>query len=110
MENVSTLISDLGVPITVALMAWAGLWFTVKWLMNMLMKRLDELEQISRDTAEGMLKSTQKEESVSRDILVKLIDRVRALQTDVIRLDTMFRIKHKLPVDERRISRNQKED
>ena len=110
MENVSTLISDLGVPITVALMAGAGLWVTVRWLQSLLRKRLDELEQISRDTAEEMLRSTQKEESVSRDILVKLIDRIRALQTDVIRLDTMFRIKHKLPVDERRIQRNQKED
>ncbi len=110
MENVSTLISDLGVPITDALMAGAGLWFTVKWLMNILMKRLDEIEQISRDTAEETLRSIQKEESDSKEILVRLIDRIRALQTDVIRIDTMFRVKYKLPIDERRISRNQKED
>jgi hypothetical protein len=110
MDNISVLISELGVPVTVALMAGAGLWFTVRWLQSLLMRRLDELEVISRETASEMLRSTQKEESVSREILIKLIDRIRALQTDVVRLDTMFRIKHKLPVDERRIQRNQKED
>ena len=110
MDNISVLISELGVPVTVALMAGAGLWFTVRWLQSLLMRRLDELEVISRETASDMLRSTQKEESVSREILIKLIDRIRALQTDVVRLDTMFRIKHKLPVDERRIQRNQKED
>ena len=109
-ESFSAIISELGVPVTVALMAGAGLWITVRGLQSLLMKRLDELEEISRNTADKMLRATQKEESDSRDILIKLIDRIRALQTDVIRLDTMFRIKHKLPVDERRISRNQKED
>lgn len=63
---------------------------------------ISKLDQVQHENKEA--------EEESKGILIKLIDRIRALQTDVIRLDTMFRIKHKLPVDERRIERNQKED
>ena len=37
------------------------------------------------------------------EILVQLIDRIRVLQTDILKLDTMVRTKYGLDVDENRI-------
>lgn len=39
-------------------------------------------------------------------IMIKLIDRIRMMQEDIIRLDTMFRIKHGLEVDYSKISKS----
>ncbi len=39
------------------------------------------------------------------DILVQLIDRIRVLQTDILKLDTMIRTRYGLDADEERISR-----
>lgn len=98
MEPVA-LIQELGLPITIIIGGAYGVWGMIKWLQGTLLKHI---EQVSSNN--------QASEEETKGILVKLIDRIRALQSDIIRLDTMFRIKHKLPVDERRIERNQKED
>ena len=71
----------------------------IRWLQGTLLKHIEDVAS-----------KNQANEEETKGILIKLIDRIRALQTDVIRLDTMFRIKHKLPVDERRLERNQRED
>jgi len=39
------------------------------------------------------------------DILIQLIDRIRVLQTDILKLDTMIRTRFGLEVDEQRIER-----
>ena len=95
----SELISDLGIPVATALAAGAGLGWMMRFLTNNLTKKLDEV-----------VEDNQKSDEELKGIVVKLIDRIRALQTDVIRLDVLFRVKHKLPVDERRVQRSQKED
>ena len=43
--------------------------------------------------------------NVQMDILVQLIDRIRVLQTDILKLDTMVRTRYGLEADEERISR-----
>ena len=99
MENYTKIISDLGVPVATALGAGLGLGWMVKYLNNNLRNKLNEV-----------VEDNQKSDAETKDIVIKLIDRIRALQTDVIRLDVLFRVKHKLPVDERRVQRSQKED
>ena len=49
-------------------------------------------------------------EQSTKDILVQLINRIRQLQTDLIRLDTLFRTMYNLRPDERRINRKDNED
>ena len=103
MDEFSTLIETLGFPIAITVGLLAALFSLIRWMAsNVVGQIISKLDQVQHENKEA--------EEESKGILIKLIDRIRALQTDVIRLDTMFRIKHKLPVDERRIERNQKED
>ena len=103
MDDFSTLIETLGFPIAITVGLLAALFSLIRWMAsNVVGQIISKLDQVQHENKEA--------EEESKGILIKLIDRIRALQTDVIRLDTMFRIKHKLPVDERRIERNQKED
>jgi len=103
MDDFSSLIETLGFPIAITVGLLGALFSLIRWMashvVGQIISKLDLVQSENKDA-----------EDESKGILIKLIDRIRALQTDVIRLDTMFRIKHKLPVDERRIERNQKED
>ena len=103
MDDFSTLIETLGFPIAITVGLLAALFSLIRWMAsNVVGQIISKLDQVQHENKEA--------EEESKGILIKLIDRIRALQTDVIRLDTMFRIKHKLPVDERRVQRSQKED
>tara|TARA_Y100001963_G_scaffold131133_1_gene188124 strand:- start:222 stop:533 length:312 start_codon:yes stop_codon:yes gene_type:complete len=103
MNDFSSLIETLGFPIAITVGLLAALFSLIRWMAsNVVGQIISKLDQVQHENKEA--------EEESKGILIKLIDRIRALQTDVIRLDTMFRIKHKLPVDERRIERNQRED
>ena len=103
MGDISNLIETLGFPIAITVACLAGLFSLLKWAAsNVTGVILDKLDAVAEENKSA--------EEVSKTILIKLIDRVRALQTDVIRLDVLFRVKHKLPVDERRVQRSQKED
>ena len=82
-EQTADLIEKLGVPIVGLLLIGWGFWKIVKWLQDSLTGKI----------------------SYQTDIIVQLIDRIRVLQTDILKLDTMVRTKYGLEVDENRISR-----
>tara|TARA_B100000678_G_scaffold242402_1_gene213659 strand:+ start:294 stop:602 length:309 start_codon:yes stop_codon:yes gene_type:complete len=78
-----SLIEKLGVPIVGLLLVGWGFWKVVKWL---------------QDSVTGKI-------GYQTDILIQLIDRIRVLQTDILKLDTMVRIRYGLDADEQRITR-----
>ena len=82
-EQTADLIEKLGVPVVGLLLIGWGFWKIVKWLQDSLTGKI----------------------GYQTDILVQLIDRIRVLQTDILKLDTMVRTKYGLEVDENRISR-----
>ena len=82
-EQTADLIEKLGVPIVGLLLIGWGFWKIVKWLQDSLTGKI----------------------GYQTEILVQLIDRIRVLQTDILKLDTMIRTKYGLDVDENRISR-----
>jgi len=82
-EQTADLIEKLGVPVVGLLLIGWGFWKIVKWLQGSLTGKI----------------------SYQTDILIQLIDRIRVLQTDILKLDTMIRTKYGLDVDENRISR-----
>ena len=94
-----TLVQELGLPITIIIAGGYGIWAMIRWLQGTLLKHIEQVAS-----------TNQANEEETKGILIKLIDRIRQLQTDIIRLDTMFRVKNRLPVDERRIERKTKED
>ena len=60
-----------------------GFWKSIKWL---------------QDSVTGKI-------TYQTDILIQLIDRIRVLQTDILKLDTMVRTRYGLDADEQRITR-----
>ena len=83
LNETADLIEKLGVPIVGLLLVGWGFWKIVKWL---------------QDSMTGKI-------GYQTDILVQLIDRIRVLQTDILRLDTMIRTRYGLEADEKRIAR-----
>ena len=83
LDQTADLIEKLGVPIVGLLLIGWGFWKIVKWLQDSLTGKI----------------------GYQTDILIQLIDRIRVLQTDILKLDTMVRTKYGLEVDENRISR-----
>jgi hypothetical protein len=83
LDQTADLIEKLGVPIVGLLLIGWGFWKIVKWLQDSLTGKI----------------------SYQTDIIIQLIDRIRVLQTDILKLDTMVRTKYGLDVDENRISR-----
>jgi len=82
-NETADLIEKLGVPIVGLLLVGWGFWKIVKWL---------------QDSMTGKI-------GYQTDILIQLIDRIRVLQTDILKLDTMIRTRYGLDADEERISR-----
>ena len=82
-EQTADLIEKLGVPVVGLLLIGWGFWKIVKWLQGSLTGKI----------------------SYQTDILIQLIDRIRVLQTDILKLDTMIRTRYGLDADEVRISR-----
>ena len=83
LDQTAVLIEKLGLPIVGLLLIGWGFWKIVKWLQDSLTGKI----------------------GYQTEILVQLIDRIRVLQTDILKLDTMVRTKYGLDVDENRIAR-----
>ena len=83
LDQTTDLIEKLGVPIVGLLLIGWGFWKIVKWLQDSLTGKI----------------------GYQTEILVQLIDRIRVLQTDILKLDTMVRTRFGLEVDEQRIER-----
>jgi hypothetical protein len=83
LDQTAELIEKLGVPIVGLLLIGWGFWKIVKWLQDSLTGKI----------------------GYQTDILIQLIDRIRVLQTDILKLDTMIRTRFGLEVDEQRIER-----
>ena len=83
LNETADLIEKLGVPIVGLLLIGWGFWKIVKWLQDSLTGKI----------------------GYQTDIIIQLIDRIRVLQTDILKLDTMVRTRFGLEVDEQRIER-----
>jgi len=83
LEQTADLIEKLGVPVVGLLLVGWAFWKIVKWL---------------QDSMTGKI-------SYQTDILIQLIDRIRVLQTDILKLDTMIRTRFGLEADQERIAR-----
>ena len=83
LDQTAELIEKLGVPIVGLLLIGWGFWKIVKWLQDSLTGKI----------------------GYQTEIIIQLIDRIRVLQTDILKLDTMIRTRYGLEVDEQRISR-----
>jgi len=90
------LVSELGFPVVTTLGVAGGMWFVVKWLMTTL----------ERDIS-GVQEKLEKTQAEQYEILVKLIDRVRALEDSVTRVEIITRTAYELKQEWERVGRSQ---
>ena len=91
MEDASTLlhmVETLGFPIFIAVILIGGIYFMMRWMMSILMGKI----------------------TANQEITIKLIDRGRALDNCVVRLEAMIRIIHDLNLNWDVLGKLDKED
>jgi hypothetical protein len=93
-NEISGFIETLGIPVAVALAFGAGGWWLIRYILTSIVAKITEAQ-------------TQTEEDIRdlKQIVVGLIDKTSNAQNDLIRLDTMIRVRYGLPPDEARIGR-----
>ena len=83
-----TTIEALGFPVFMTIVLIGCVYFMLKWVMNTLMEKINSLWSM----------------------VVKLIDRVRALDNSIIRLETMIRLMKELDPDWERLGKLEDDD
>ena len=91
-----SIIEELGFPIVTTLGVAGGMWFLLKWMMNTLER---DIKQI--------LDKLDKTQAEQYNILVKLIDRVRAMEDSIIRTEIVIRTVNNLHQEWGRIGKAQ---
>ena len=81
-------IETLGFPVFMTIVLIGCVYFMLKWVMNTLMEKINSLWSM----------------------VVKLIDRVRALDNSIIRLETMIRLMKELDPDWERLGKLEDDD
>ena len=93
-NEISGFIETLVIPVAVALAFGAGGWWLIRYILTSIVTKITEAQ-------------TQTEEDIRdlKGIVVGLIDKTSNAQNDLIRLDTMIRVRYGLSPDEARIGR-----
>jgi len=102
-NEIAGFIESVGVPVATALGLGGMLWWLVKFILGSIVQKITEAQsQTEADIRELKLKDIKE----LKDIIIALIDKSSVTQSDLIRLDTMIRVKWGLVPDEKRIARN----
>ena len=93
-NEISGFIESVGIPVAVALAFGVGGWWLIRYILTSIVAKITEAQ-------------TQTEEDIRdlKTIVIGLIDKTSSAQNDLIRLDTMIRVRYGLPPDEPRIGR-----
>lgn len=83
LTDISGFVSSIGIPAAGAIGIGYLFYGLLQWMMKVIISKLDSIE--------GMT--------------VKLIDRIRMMDNDLIRIDSMIRIMNNLPPDYARLTR-----
>ena len=94
-NQISSFIESVGLPIATALALGGCAWWLLKYILNSVVEKIGE--------AQAQTESDVKE---LKEIIIQLIDKTTQSQGDLIRLDTLLRVRYGLDPDEKRISRS----
>ena len=94
-NEISGFIETLGIPVAVALAFGAGGWWLIRYILTSIVAKITEAQMQTEEDIRDL-----------KMITISLIEKSTALQGDLIRLDTMLRVKYGLPPDEVRIGRS----
>ena len=93
-NEISGFIESVGIPVAVALAFGAGGWWLIRYILTSIVAKITEAQNQSENDIRDL-----------KTIVVALIDKTSSAQNDLIRLDTMIRVRYGLAPDEPRIGR-----
>ena len=93
-NEISEFIEAVGIPVAVALFFGLGLWWLIKYILTSIVTKISEAQKKTEDDIRDL-----------KEIVIGLIDKTNNAQNDLIRLDTMIRVRYGLAPDEARIGR-----
>jgi hypothetical protein len=93
-NKISGFIETLGIPMAVTLAFGLGGWWLIKYILTSIVAKITEAQMQTEEDIRDL-----------KVITISLIEKSTALQGDLIRLDTMLRVKYGLAPDEMRIGR-----
>jgi len=102
-NEVAGFIESVGVPVATALGLGGMLWWLVKFILGSIVEKITEAQYQTEQEIRAIRNTDIRE---LKEIIVGLIDKSTAQQSDLIRLDSMLRVKFGLDLDEKRIGRN----
>ena len=88
-------IESVGVPVATAIGLGGALWWLIKYVLGSIVEKITEAQA-----------QTEADIKDLKGIVISLIDKNQLLANDLIRLDTMIRVKWEIKPDEKRIGRN----
>ena len=94
-SDLAGFIESVGVPVATAIGLGAALWWLIKYVLGSIVDKITEAQA-----------QTEADIKDLKGIIISLIDKTTQAQGDLIRLDTMIRVRYGLAPDERRISRS----
>ena len=102
-NDVANFIEKIGIPLATALGLGGMLWWLVKFVLGSIVEKITEAQSQTEKEIRDIRNNDIRE---LKEIIVALIDKSSTQQTDLIRLDSMLRVKFGLELDEKRIGRN----
>mgnify|MGYP003664609525 FL=1 len=94
-NDISNLVQEIGIPMVTAIGFAAGGWWLIRYILTSIVAKITEAQA-----------QTEADIKDVKQIVIALIDKTTVAQSDLIRLDTMIRVRYGLAPDERRIGRN----
>ena len=94
-NEVAGFIESVGIPVATVVLFAAGGWWLIRYILTEIVRKSSEDKDEIKQQIEQL-----------HNIIVALIDKSSTQQSDLIRLDSMLRVKFGLELDEKRIARN----
>ena len=112
MDSAIALITELGFPIAAALGLGAFVWKLINRIIDGMETKLDVLDDKVADQIEQMEQRLGTKLDSQHGILVALIDRVRSLDNEIIRQDTLIKTILGVPqlIDSNKIAKADRDD
>jgi hypothetical protein len=102
-NEVASFIESVGVPVAACLGLGGMLWWLVKFVLQSIVEKITEAQSQTEQEIRAIRNTDIRE---LKEIIVGLIDKSSAQQSDLIKLDCLIRICFKLELDDKRIARN----
>jgi hypothetical protein len=112
MNDIVTLITELGFPIAAAIGLGMFVWKLINRIIDGMETKLDTVDDKVNTSISAMEERLGTKLDTQHGILVALIDRVRSLDNEIIRQDTMIKTMLGVPqlIDTNKISKARRND